>query len=179
MGRGDGTDDLAAFTEALKMRRIVLMLWENSTYCGHPYSEGRHTSRTTCFIYCTTDMRRSSAAEPGHRQQTCRSAWLHCDGATKRSTWRVLQPQGFFRCFLSLGLSENSNQASTKKPIATPVIAIHVPSFSILLPTPVSTRAGAPTSGTYAWVCPGDRSPPIARPPQPPRARLPSHESRA
>lgn len=178
MGRSNGADDHAAFSEALKLPRFPLMIWGNSTYCYHPYSEGRHTSRTTCFIYCTTDVRRWSDTEPGHRDQTCRSASLHCDGATVLFTWRVRQSQGFFRCFLSLGLSENSNQARTKKPIATPVIAIHVPSFSIPLPTPVSTRAGAPAPGTYAWVYLGDRSPPIARPPRPPRARWPSHESR-
>lgn len=41
-----------------------------------------------------------------------------------------LRRYGFF-FFLSFGLSEKSNQASTTKPIATPVTASHVPSLSI------------------------------------------------
>lgn len=38
-----------------------------------------------------------------------------------------------FLFFLSFGCSENNSQASTTKPIATPAIANHVPSFSIVV----------------------------------------------
>lgn len=111
---------------------------------------------------------------------TQQSPWHRPHSETRIDVADGASTYGFF-FFLSAGLSEKSNQASTTKPIATPVTASHVPSLSIsssCLEVLVAQPEWVCRAALFSTVHPPSLTWPTLRPPRARSSVLSGHARR-